>query len=177
MKCRASPFMWDAPLPSALAMRLPDTSSGREPRDHGAPPPRPSAGRRVEIQSNTRPRLSCFGVAALGAHLAHVVVHVSASPPHPGRSVFRRPVGDQQSLACSSNSPPVRTEAQVHAHLHPSPTRFAGNYPKVRFHLQLGTESHNDVVLQAITVPRATSPEGGRYLHSARDSNPCRARH
>ena len=28
----------------------------------------------------------------------------------------------------------------------------------------MGTESHNDVVLQAITVPRATSPEGGRYL-------------
>ena len=28
--------------------------------------------------------------------------------------------------------------------------------------------------MQAITVPRAPSPEGRRYLHSARDSYPCR---
>ena len=38
----------------------------------------------------------------------------------------------------------------------------------------MGTESHDGVVLQAITVPRAPSPEGRCYLHSARDSDPCR---
>jgi len=45
---------------------------------------------------------------------------------------------------------------------------------RLRFHSLSGTESHDGVVLQAITVPRAPSPEGRCYLHSARDSNPCR---
>jgi len=38
----------------------------------------------------------------------------------------------------------------------------------------LGTVSHDGVVLQAITVPRAPSPEGRCYLLSAWESYPCR---
>ncbi len=59
---------------------------------------------------------------------------------------------------------PVRTEAQVHAHRHPSSARFTMRLAQGSVSTLIwATASHDGVVLQAITVPRAPSPEGRCY--------------
>jgi hypothetical protein len=71
---------------------------------------------------------------------------------------------------------PSRTNGNLSARP-PTPrvrTVYSATSPRLRCHRLAGTASHDGVVLQAITVPRAPLPEGRRYLPSARDSNPCR---
>lgn len=71
---------------------------------------------------------------------------------------------------------PSRTNGSLSARPHTPLIRtvYSATSPRLRCHRLPGTESHDGVVLQAITVPRAPSPERRRYLHLARDSYPRR---
>jgi hypothetical protein len=78
-------------------------------------------------------------------------------------------------LVYSSHSLPLRTEAQVHAHIHPSSVRFTVRLSQGSVStVYQASASHDGVVHWAITVPRAPSPEGRCYLPSAQVSNLCR---
>ncbi len=70
---------------------------------------------------------------------------------------------------------PSRTNGNLSARPHTPHVRkvYSATSPRLRCHRLAGTESHDGVVLQAITVPRAPSPEGRCDRHSARDCDPC----
>ena len=76
-------------------------------------------------------------------------------------SFIAQPSRTNRSLSARPHTPLIRTV-------------YSATSPRLRCHRLTGTASHSGVVLQAITVPRAPSPERRRYLHSARDSYPPR---
>ena len=97
-------------------------------------------------------------------------------PPLSSRTVGFPESGWRPVIIDSFIAQPSRTNGSLSARPHTPLDRtvYSATSPKLRCRRRAGTVSHGGVVLQAITVPRAPSPEDRRYLHSARDSYPCR---